>query len=56
MFGSRFVKMGAHFTITYKSQDYDLELTGIDGTNFTLRYRNEEITRPILSAQPAKSP
>ncbi|HZZ20742.1 MAG TPA: hypothetical protein VFE25_15310 [Opitutaceae bacterium] len=56
MFGSKFVKTGSHFTVTYKSQDYDLELTGIDGTNFTLRYRNEEITRPTQSAQPAKSP
>jgi hypothetical protein len=56
MFGSRFVRTGAHFTVTYKSQDYDLELTAVDGTNFTLRYRNEEITKPILAAQPAKSP
>jgi hypothetical protein len=56
MFGKRFVKTGAHFTFTYKGIDYDLELTQIDGTNFTLRYKNEEITRPIQAAQPAKSP
>ncbi len=53
MFGKRFVKTGAHFTVTYKGNDYDLELTQIDGTNFTLRYKNDEITRPI---QPGKSP
>ena len=53
MFGKRFVKTGAHFTVTYKGSDYDLELTQIDGTNFTLRYKSEEITRPI---QPGKSP
>jgi hypothetical protein len=53
MFGKRFVKTGAHFTVTYKGNDYDFELTGIDGTNFTLRYKNDEITRPI---QTAKSP
>jgi hypothetical protein len=53
MFGKRFVKTGAHFTVTYKGNDYDLELTQIDGTNFTLRYKSDEITRPI---QPGKSP
>ena len=53
MFGKRFVKTGSHFTVTYKGNDYDLELTQIDGTNFTLRYKSDEITRPI---QPGKSP
>lgn len=47
MFGKRFVKTGSHFTVTYKGTDYDLELTDIDGSNFTLRYNREEITRPI---------
>lgn len=56
MFGKSFVKTGAHFTVTYKGADYDLELTQIDGTNFTLRYKNDEITRPIKPAAPAKSP
>ncbi len=51
MIGKRFVKTGAHFTVTYKGSDYDLELTEIDGSNFTLRYKSEEITRPI---QPGK--
>jgi len=53
MIGKRFVKTGAHFTVTYKGSDYDLELTGIDGSNFTLRYKSEVITRPI---QTGKSP
>jgi hypothetical protein len=52
MIGKRFVKTGAHFTVTYKGADYDLELIQIDGSNFTLRYKSEEITRPI---QPGKS-
>jgi hypothetical protein len=55
MFGNRFVKTGAHFTVSYKGTDYDLELTQIDGSNFTLRYKSDEITRPIQAAQP-KSP
>jgi hypothetical protein len=49
--GKRFVKLGAHFTVTYKGSDYDLELIHIEGSNFTLRYKSEEITRPI---QPGK--
>jgi len=53
MFGKRYVKTGTHFTVTYKGNDYDLELTQIDGTNFTLRYKSDEITRPI---KPGKSP
>jgi hypothetical protein len=56
MFGSRFVRIGTHFTVTYKGTDYDLELSKIEGTNFTLRYKSDEITRPIQAAQPAKSP
>jgi hypothetical protein len=46
-FGAKFVKTGSHFTVTYKGTDYDLELIKIEGTNFTLRYKSEEITRPI---------
>jgi hypothetical protein len=46
-FGAKFVKTGSHFTVTYKGTDYDLELVKIEGTNFTLRYKSEEITRPI---------
>lgn len=55
MFGKRFVRTGSRFTVTYKGADYVLELTGIDGTNFTLRYNKEEITRPV-KPPPAKSP
>jgi hypothetical protein len=51
MFGKKFVKTGAHFTVTYKGIDYDLELTEIEGTNFTLRYNRAEITRPVKPAK-----
>ena len=40
-------KIGTKFTATYNGQDYELELVAIDRTTFTLRYRNEEITRSI---------
>jgi hypothetical protein len=52
MIGNKFVKTGSHFTVTYKGNDYDLELTQIDGSNFTLRYKSEEITRPIKTGKP----
>lgn len=40
-------EVGTRFTATYNNQDYDLELVAIDRTTFTLRYRGEEVTRPI---------
>jgi len=40
-------ELGTRFTATYNNQDYELELVAIDRTTFTLRYRGEEITRPI---------
>ncbi len=51
-FGNKFVRTGSHFTVTYKGTDYDLELIKIEGTNFTLRYKSEEITRPIQKGKP----
>jgi hypothetical protein len=40
-------EVGTRFTASYGGQDYELELVAIDRTTFTLRYRSEEITRPI---------
>jgi hypothetical protein len=51
MFGKRFVKVGSHFTVTYKGTDYDLELTAVEGTNFTLSLNREQITRPIQTGK-----
>lgn len=45
--GSKPFEVGTRFTATYNNQDYELELVAIDRTTFTLRYRGEEITRPI---------
>jgi hypothetical protein len=42
-------EVGTRFTVTYDNQDYELELTSINRTTFALRYRNEEITRPIAA-------
>ena len=45
--GNKPFEVGTRFTATYSNQDYELELVSIDRTTFTLRYRGEEITRPI---------
>jgi hypothetical protein len=45
--GKNRIEIGAKFTVTYNNQDYELELVAIDRTTFTLRYRSEEVTRPI---------
>lgn len=39
--------IGTRFTVSFNGQDYELELVSIDRTTFTLRFRGEEITRPI---------
>jgi hypothetical protein len=45
--GGKILEVGTKFTVTFNDQDYELELVAIDRTTFTLRYRNEETTRPI---------
>jgi hypothetical protein len=49
--GSKRFEVGTRFTVTYSNQDYELELVSIDRTTFTLRYRGEQITRPIKSVR-----
>lgn len=41
------VGVGQSFVVTYENQDHELEVVSIDRTTFTLRYRGEELTRPI---------
>lgn len=47
IFANKPFEVGTRFTASYNNQDYELELVAIDRTTFTLRYRGEEITRPI---------
>jgi hypothetical protein len=49
--GSKRFEVGTRFTVTYNNQDYELELVAIDRTTYRLRYRGEEITRPIKSVR-----
>lgn len=49
--GSKRFEIGTTFTVTYNNQDYELELVAIDRTTFALRYRGEQLTRPIKSVR-----
>ena len=44
-------EVGTRFTATYNNEDYELELVAIERTTFTLRYRGEDVTRPIKPAR-----
>jgi len=45
------VHIGDKFTVAFNGQDYELELTAIERTTFTLRYHGEEIVRPIKNGK-----
>ena len=47
LFGQKKLKVGDHIPVTYQGTAYELEVIAIDRTSFTLRLKNEEITRPI---------
>lgn len=49
--GKNRIEVGSHFTVVYNGQEYELELTAIDRTTFTVRYKGEEFTRPIKQAK-----
>jgi hypothetical protein len=46
-FGRTNVKVGGKLTINFEGTDYELELVAVTSTSFTLRYKDEETTRPI---------
>lgn len=46
-FGQKRVKPGGFLTITFEGNEYTLEISAIDRTNFTLRLNREEFTRTI---------
>jgi len=52
-FRQKKLKVGEHLTITFDGRDFEVEITAIDRTTFTMRLNRAEITRPI---QPGKSP
>ncbi|MBI5382154.1 MAG: hypothetical protein HZA31_09675 [Opitutae bacterium] len=51
LFRQKKMRVGDHLTITYDGRDYDVVITAIDRTTFTLRLNRAEITRPIKSGK-----
>lgn len=47
------LKVGDHLTITFEGHDYDVAITAVDSSSFSLRLNHTEITRPI---NPGTSP
>jgi hypothetical protein len=52
--GKKKLKVGDRLSVNTDGTAYELEVSAIDRTSFTLRLKNEEITRPIKA--PAKKP
>jgi hypothetical protein len=45
--GSKTWPVKSILLVSYNNKEYELELVRIERTTFTLRYRGEELTRPI---------
>ena len=52
--GKKRLKVGDRIAVSSDGIAYELEISAIDRTSFTLRLKNEEITRPIKA--PVKKP
>jgi len=50
LFGQKKVKVGDKLPILYEGQRYTLTISAIEGSNFTLKLGDAELTRPIKSA------
>lgn len=47
LFGQKRLKVGDSIPIVFQGATYELQISAIERTTFTLRLNNEEITRPI---------
>lgn len=47
LFGQKMFKVGDVIPIVFRGSNYDIEISGIERTSFTLRLNKEEIIRPI---------
>jgi len=47
LFGQKKLKVGDAVPIVFQGTTYELQITGIERTSYTLRLNKEEITRPI---------
>ena len=53
IFGQKRLRVGDHLIVTLDKNDYEVAITAIDSTTYTLRLNRDEITRPL---KPGKSP
>lgn len=53
IFGQKRLRVGDHLIITLEKNDYEVVITAIESTTYTLRLNRDEITR---SLKPGKSP
>jgi hypothetical protein len=47
LFGQKKLKVGESISIVFQGTTYELQITGVDRTSYTLRLNQEEITKPI---------
>src|SRR6202000_2327519 len=47
LFGQKKMKLGDRLSINFDGSAYEVIITAIERTSFTLKYNNEEYTRPI---------
>lgn len=47
LFGQKKLKVGDTIPIVFQSTTYEIQISGIERTSYTLRLNKEEITRPI---------
>jgi hypothetical protein len=50
LFSQKKLKVGDSISFVFNGQNYEVILSAIDNTTFTLRYKGEEITSPIKPA------
>lgn len=54
LLGQKKLKVGETYPITFEGAVYELQITSIETTRFSVRYKNEEITRPIVTTKSGK--
>ena len=54
LIGQKKLKVGEKLPISFEGTIYELEITSIEATRFSVKFKNEEITRPIAITKPAK--
>jgi hypothetical protein len=54
LLGQKKLKVGDVYPINFEGAVYELQITAIETTRFSVRYKNEEITRPIVITKSGK--